>query len=282
MKKILVVYFLVLGVTMSSCREYIALPEVIQNDISKAPIPKEVDNVVVAHRGAFKVKGSPQNSIGALQDAIDLGLYAVEADIQLTADNKVVVYHDPTFKGVAIFNTNYADLAALGTLANGEKLPLLEDFIKTALAGKSSKLWLDVKVNASEYGGRERARDACIAAMDIARALDAYHFVEFLITNEFVMHRAMLHGKGDFQLAYQVGDEPNTYTPRGYTWASQADERFYPDNGARIDDFLARGVKLSIYMADNVATARFFLQYDLYGITTNDPELVLKVTRGEL
>lgn len=282
MKKFLIAYFLVLGFTFSGCREHLELPEVTKNDISNAPKPQSVDNIVVAHRGAFKVKGSPQNSIAALQDAIDIELYAVEADIQLTADNKVVVFHDPTFKGEAIFNTNYADLVALGDLANGEKLPLLEDFIQTALVGKTTKLWLDVKVNAAEYGGRERARDACIAAMDIARSLNAYHFVEFLITNEFVMHRAMLHSKGDFQLAYQVGDEPNTYPSRGYNWASQADERFYPDNGAKIEDFLARGVRLSIYMADNVATAKFFLQYDLYGITTNDPELVLRVTRDEL
>ena len=93
------------------------------------PEPEPVDNKVVAHRGCYAETGFPQNSVAGLKKAVEMKLFASECDIHLTKDGKVVVYHDDYYLGNTCFkDATYAELCAKGTLANGEKLPLLEEF----------------------------------------------------------------------------------------------------------------------------------------------------------
>ena len=56
-------------------------------------------NKVVAHRGVWKQKGVLQNSIRSFQNAVELGCQGSELDVWLTADNKVVLSHDPHVYG---------------------------------------------------------------------------------------------------------------------------------------------------------------------------------------
>lgn len=51
-----------------------------------------------------------------------------------------------------------------GTLANGEKLPLLEEFIDVVLEGGCTQLWIDVKTLGDEAGGNAEASRTGIAA----------------------------------------------------------------------------------------------------------------------
>jgi len=52
-------------------------------------------NTVIAHRGAFKKNGFPENSIASLREAIRLGCTGSEFDVRMTADEVLVVNHDP-------------------------------------------------------------------------------------------------------------------------------------------------------------------------------------------
>ena len=48
--------------------------------------------LVVAHRGAWGA--APQNSLAALETAIELGCDMVELDVRVTRDRRLVVIHD--------------------------------------------------------------------------------------------------------------------------------------------------------------------------------------------
>lgn len=52
-----------------------------------APVP-----VIVAHRGYSGV--SPENTLSAFENAIDIGADMIELDVQLTCDGEIVVFHD--------------------------------------------------------------------------------------------------------------------------------------------------------------------------------------------
>jgi len=54
------------------------------------------DAMVIAHRGASMT--APENTLAAIQKAVDEGADWVEIDVQETADGKVVVFHDSDFK----------------------------------------------------------------------------------------------------------------------------------------------------------------------------------------
>jgi glycerophosphoryl diester phosphodiesterase len=71
---------------------------------------------IIAHRG--NAAEFPENTLQALESAVDLGLKHVEFDVQLTADKVPVVFHDSTLERVAgrvesIHDLSWAQLAEI-------------------------------------------------------------------------------------------------------------------------------------------------------------------------
>ncbi len=65
----------------------------------------------IAHRGF--TRGKPGNSREAIEAAIDLGVDAVEVDVQETGDGHFVLAHDPTIEGRAIRELTMPELMGL-------------------------------------------------------------------------------------------------------------------------------------------------------------------------
>jgi glycerophosphoryl diester phosphodiesterase len=109
--------------------------------------------VIVGHRGASYE--APENTMAATNLAWKQGADAVETDIYLSKDGKLIVSHDKTGKRTAGRDVAYADI----TLAEareldagswkdpkfkGEKIPLLDEQIKSIPAGK--RLLVEIKI----------------------------------------------------------------------------------------------------------------------------------------
>jgi len=97
------------------------------------------DTKIIAHRGAWKEFNLPENSIAALQKAIEIKAFGSEFDVRRTLDGKLVVNHDPTYYGDTIELKTYAALNAK-KLSNGEDLPLLQDYFKKGTASNHHTL----------------------------------------------------------------------------------------------------------------------------------------------
>ena len=97
------------------------------------------DTKIIAHRGAWKEFNLPENSIAALQKAIEIKAFGSEFDVRRTLDGKLVVNHDPTYFGDTIELKTYAALNAK-KLSNGEDLPLLQDYFKKGTASNHQTL----------------------------------------------------------------------------------------------------------------------------------------------
>jgi len=54
---------------------------------------------IIAHRGASRER--PENTLAAFNRAAELGADAVELDVHLTKDGRLVVHHDPTVPGAS-------------------------------------------------------------------------------------------------------------------------------------------------------------------------------------
>ena len=100
---------------------------------------KAQDTKIIAHRGAWKEFNLPENSIAALQKAIEIKAFGSEFDVRRTLDGKLVVNHDPTHFGETIELKTYAALNAK-KLSNGEDLPLLQDYFKKGTASNHHTL----------------------------------------------------------------------------------------------------------------------------------------------
>ncbi len=88
-----------------------------------------------AHRGLHNLSlGIPENSMTAFVNAVEKG-YGIELDVQLTKDEKLVVFHDTMLSRVCgidlpVSQKTYAQLRELNLFKTDEKIPLLEDVLK--------------------------------------------------------------------------------------------------------------------------------------------------------
>lgn len=86
----------------------------------------------IAHRGLHKEDQSiPENSLTAFRLAADNG-YGIELDVQLTADNEVVVFHDSSLDRICglegkLSDLSWGELRSLRLCGTGERIPLLSE-----------------------------------------------------------------------------------------------------------------------------------------------------------
>ena len=134
---------------------------------------------VVGHRGALAL--APENTLAAFRRAADLGVDAVEFDVQRTADGVPIIIHDETVDRTTnghgrVGEMAWAEVRALDAGAwrspehAGEHVPSLGELLGWARSG-SVGLVLEIKQPAP---GRGRARDEGLVAsvMDALRSHD--------------------------------------------------------------------------------------------------------------
>jgi glycerophosphoryl diester phosphodiesterase len=124
--------------------------KIVKQELNKViPMPRPE---IIAHRGASFI--APENTVTSAKLAWELGADAVEADIFLSSDNRIIVSHDAntrrtTGKSHAINETTSDTLRKLdaGSFKDlkyaGEKIPFLEEIIETVPQGK--KLVIEIK-----------------------------------------------------------------------------------------------------------------------------------------
>lgn len=107
----------------------------------------------IAHRGLHKGFKIPENSYTAFEKAISKN-YAIELDVRITKDKKVVVFHDKNLIRVCgvkkkIANQNYDNIKNITLYNSKEKIPLFSDILK--LIDGRVPLFVEIK-NYSDVG----------------------------------------------------------------------------------------------------------------------------------
>ncbi|GJD43827.1 hypothetical protein AFCDBAGC_1686 [Methylobacterium cerastii] len=122
----------------------------------------------IAHRGLHdRAAGRPENTIAAARAAI-AGNYAIECDVQISADGEAMVFHDAALgrlAGVAdpVAAMRAADLRGLAVAGTTETIPTLPDFL-AEIAGRTP---LVVEIKSSTTGDLTLTRR-------VAEVLSAY------------------------------------------------------------------------------------------------------------
>ncbi|HTI66453.1 MAG TPA: glycerophosphodiester phosphodiesterase family protein [Caulobacteraceae bacterium] len=124
----------------------------------------------VAHRGLWSHdKDRPENSLAAFEAAAAAG-YAMELDVQLSADGEAVVFHDDrlserelTTASGRIAEHRAADLAEVRLAGTRETIPTLAEALECV--GGRSLVVVELKVLGGDEGPLERR---------VAEVLDAY------------------------------------------------------------------------------------------------------------
>ena len=107
---------------------------------------------VVGHRGVrHNTPDKPEtpyyeNTIPALQYCQTLGIYAAEFDVQVTADEKLIVFHGPVVPGLGkdIHKITFAEARAV-VLPGGSQMPTLEEYLAEGKKHPETKLICEIK-----------------------------------------------------------------------------------------------------------------------------------------
>ena len=87
-----------------------------------------------AHRGLFDNEGdAPENSLAAFKKAVEAG-YGMEMDIQLSKDDKLVVFHDATLKRMCgvegnVWDYTLEELKSFSLANSKETIPTFEEVL---------------------------------------------------------------------------------------------------------------------------------------------------------
>ncbi|MDO9425611.1 MAG: glycerophosphodiester phosphodiesterase family protein [Methylobacterium sp.] len=121
----------------------------------------------IAHRGLHdRAAGVPENTVAAAEAAIR-GSYAIECDVQRSADGEAMVFHDAglgRLTGVSdpVDSLTAAALSDLAVAGSSERIPTLPDFLG-AIAGRTP-LVIEVKSHyAKDLRLMERVAELALA-----------------------------------------------------------------------------------------------------------------------
>ncbi len=244
---------------------------------------------IIAHRGSSSL--APENTRAAAELAWQEGADAVEGDFRLTADGKIVAFHDADLRRTAGIDRQVVEcsLAELQTFDvgswksqqfAGEPVPTLQELLATVPSGK--QFFVEVKCGVEIIDELRRVVENCGLKPEQIIPISLQFEVIAAIKREIPQCPAywVVEFKQDLQ-----GD-----------WYPTPDDILRQTETARLDglDLMATGpidaefvrqirssqLQLCVWTVDDPLLARRLIDLGVQGITTNRPGWLRKQLRG--
>lgn len=229
-----------------------------------------LQNRVLAHRGAWKAKGLPQNSLASLQQAIQLGCEGSEFDIRMTRDEVLVINHDEEYQGMDIEKTNFKDLLKK-PLKNGEPLPTLEAYLKTGIKQKKTRLIAEIKASPA---GKARSLKMTEKVVKMVKKLKAQDWVVY-ISFDYDILKKILELDKTAKTQYLTGEIPAEQLKKdGITGADYHFSIFQKDENW-LEKAHKTGIVTNSWTVNDTLVMDYLLVQNIDYLTTDEPEKAL-------
>ncbi len=145
----------------------------VMPSFQKHPLQRKFFHRCFAHRGLFDNQTRCENSLSAFEAAAQAG-YGIELDLQMTADGKIVVFHDDDLQRMCssplvIEQATYAQLQEYNLGETFEKIPLFSQ----VLAQVNGRVPLIVEIKSTE-----RIERTCLKVYDLLRNYPGDYCIE--------------------------------------------------------------------------------------------------------
>jgi glycerophosphoryl diester phosphodiesterase len=235
----------------------------------------------LGHRGASAA--APANTLAAFRLALELGADGFELDVQLTADNELVVMHDYSVD----HTTDGSGLVQQKTLAElkkldagvrfaprfaGERIPTLREVF--AMAGKGPCINVEIKTTSPRGKGLEPRLVALIREYGLGERLVLSSF------NPFALWR-MRRLAPDLKLALLYADDLPTYLRDRWLAFLSHPNALNPKYTMATTDHVrwaqAHGYELYVWTVDDESEMRRLAGLGVTGIISNKPDVLKRV-----
>jgi glycerophosphoryl diester phosphodiesterase len=244
--------------------------------------------LIIAHRGDSA--HVPENTLASFAAALEVGADLVEFDVQLTKDAQVIVIHDATVDRTTSGKGRLRDLtlaqvralsagypSRFGEAHRGERVPTLGEAL--ALLKDRARVMVEIKPDSVTDDAESGIEARAIAEVRKARMEKDVAFLSF-------SRRALLRCR---KLAPEIvrghlfeRAEPGEMLAGAREVAS---ELVMPEKRILSDEIRDRareaGLKLATWVVDDPEELRRLARYDLYGVASNRPGVILDAIREE-
>lgn len=230
------------------------------------------DNPVIAHRGAWKAKNLPENSIAALKHAIALNCTGSEFDVRMTKDNVLIVTHDADYNGLIIEESTYEQLAK-HKLSNGEKLPTLKDYIKAGMTDNTST-GLVCEIKPSKIEGRNELM--ADKAVNLIKELNAQSYVSSYISFSYNIVKRIKEIEPKAKVFYLDGSKTPSKLREDNIDGLDYHYSIFKNRPDYIKKSKELGLELNAWTVNEADDIDWLIANNFNYITTNEPELVFE------
>ena len=241
-------------------------------------IDQKGKTAVVAHRGFWNCEaaGFAENSIASLKAAQDNGFWGSEFDVHITTDDVILVFHNDEIDGARI-DTCEAAVFAEQRLANGEKIPTLDEYLTQGEKSDKTVLVLELKPEITIE--REDALvDLSIEALRAHNLLDPKRVI-FISFSKYICDRIAAEYP-EFINQYLEGDfSPEELAEYGINGFDYYEKTVLKDSTI-VERAHALGMSTNAWTVNKPEEMQKFIDLGIDAITTNEP-LVLRDLLGE-
>lgn len=230
------------------------------------------DNPIIAHRGAWKNAQHPENSIASLKEAIKNGYHGAEFDVHLTKDDSLVVNHDNDFFGVDVEKAIYQELLT-EKLSNGESIPTVREYLLAGIKQSSTKLILEIKTSTQ---GKKRSLKLARMSVELVESLGAQEWVEY-ICFDYDVGKLVHQLDPEAKVAYLKGDLPPEQVKKGGYTGLDYNYKVYRKHPNWIKKAHDLGLSINVYTVNDAEEMKALLTQNVEYITTDEPEMLMKV-----
>lgn len=236
---------------------------------------------VYAHRGASGA--CPENTMAAFRRALELGATAIETDVQMSRDGRLVLCHDERLERTTngrglLASHSWDELSALdagswfGPAFAGERLPLLADLL-SFLAPTALRLNIEIKSGIVPYPGIEAA-----VVEEVRRHGMADRVLITSFNHYSVVETKRLAPEIKTGVLYVAGlVDPWLYARR--IGADALHPLFHGIRPEIVNKAHAAGLEVNAWTVDEPEQIRTMIRAGVDGIISNHPDRVLAVLR---
>jgi glycerophosphoryl diester phosphodiesterase len=235
------------------------------------------ETLIVAHRGSSG--NAPENTMAAFKKALIAGADMIETDVQMTADDYVVIFHDADVKrttngGGLLGSKKLDELRKLDAGSwfspefKGEKIPLLSELIELSIGNT----YLNIEIK------NRRTYDISNRLEKLLKVIYDYDFQKYTLFTSFdhrliariklidsSLHTGIIAMPGDNRLPSEI-----VFDIGADAYITSLDEI----NEAKSSDAHKNGIFLGVYSIDTDEDLKKIENYNIQAIVTNFPDRI--------
>ncbi len=231
------------------------------------------DNVVVAHRGAWKTNNLPQNSMASLKQAIALKCTGSEFDVRMTKDSVLIVTHDADYNNLIVEESTYEELSKF-KLPNGEGLPMLKQYL---LAGMENNFSTGLVCEIKPTKSKERNLLITESVIKLVKEVKAQKYILAYISFGYDILKKIEELHPEAKTQYLDGfKSPEKLKEDSISGLDYHYDKF-KYNPEWIESAKNYDLILNAWTVNNAEDIDWLLANEFNYITTDEPELALKI-----